>query len=431
MQQFKDYLEEEGLPADGDSEEITIDIIPTLADLRSKNLKYIHVKAGSDFKKAVKVDVVLSEVVRNITLNWYAKVQVLKSGRAVPLSEITSIETGKLLKEHLAFLDWTDLYFSLQNFKNERSWYNLNLSMTELKRILENPDWYVLEIPSAELEVSDFSQVKVWQEIALSLLKSYTERLYNYQKNLYYGSKFEVSILDSTHPNFEIEYRLLIKKSEEQLISRLRELKGKIKANQFSENIRLDANFEFLYNQVHLYQPLVYLGKEGYQEVLKIQPVALNKGERGFVEDLKTFYNKTTGFFTERQVYLLRNLSKRGIGFFEANHFYPDFILWIVSGEKQYVSFVDPKGLRQVQGFMNPKIQLHKKIKSDVQPQLSDKEIELNSFIISPTLYEEVSYWSGRNSIEDFNNHNIFFQHDQRNYYIQMMLEKIVEEIAE
>ena len=37
--------------------------------------------------------------------------------------------------------------------------------------------------------------------------------------------------------------------------------------------------------------------------------------------------------FDDRQVYLLSNLSKgRGIGFFEAGNFYPDFILWQVHG---------------------------------------------------------------------------------------------------
>jgi hypothetical protein len=56
MQQFKDYLEEEGLPTDSDFEKITVDILPTISDLSEKKLKYIRVKDGSNFKRDVLVD---------------------------------------------------------------------------------------------------------------------------------------------------------------------------------------------------------------------------------------------------------------------------------------------------------------------------------------------------------------------------------------
>ena len=41
-----------------------------------------------------------------------------------------------------------------------------------------------------------------------------------------------------------------------------------------------------------------------------------------------------------------RRLSRgRGVGFFEAGNFHPDFIVWQIEGKKQYVNFVDPKGI--------------------------------------------------------------------------------------
>ena len=73
-------------------------------------------------------------------------------------------------------------------------------------------------------------------------------------------------------------------------------------------------------------------------------------------------------------------MSKKGIGFFEANNFFPDFILWLVIGDEQYVSFIDPKGLRQIQGLTDPKIQLHKSIKTTIQPKLNYPDIELTPF---------------------------------------------------
>ena len=67
-----------------------------------------------------------------------------------------------------------------------------------------------------------------------------------------------------------------------------------------------------------------------------------------FVEDLKAFHDGHTDFFETHELYLLRNLSKgRGVGFFEAGNFHPDFILWLLAGLQQQVIFVDPKGIRE------------------------------------------------------------------------------------
>ena len=180
-----------------------------------------------------------------------------------------------------------------------------------------------------------------------------------------------------------------------------------------------------------MYQPLIYIDKGRYEEVLKLQPVPLNKGERDFLEDLKRYFANNTEFFKSKQLYLLRNMSKKGIGFFEANNFFPDFILWLVIGYKQYVSFIDPKGLRQIQGLTDPKILLHKAIKTSIQPKLKDPDIELSSFIISNTPYNQLSHWKGQESMEDFNSNHVLFQKEQRQYYIQIIIDKQFTEHSE
>ncbi|MFN5310153.1 MAG: DEAD/DEAH box helicase family protein [Candidatus Kapaibacterium sp.] len=424
MQQFKDYLEEEGLPTDSDFDKITIDILPTISDLSEKKLKYIRVKDGSNFKRDVLVDAILSEKVPKVLIDWYPKVQVLKSSTLTNVTTVVTIEEGKLENLHIAFLDWNRIYFDIQKFKNERSWYNVNLSVEALKDILLNTDWYTLQIPSTELEINDYSKVTLWHELAISLLKSFIEKLYNYQKNKFYSDKIEVAILDSNNPNFEAEYNFLVKKTEDRLIGKLKELKEIVRKKEFQENFKIDNDFEALYANLHLYQPLIYIDKGRYEEVIKIQPVPLNKGERDFIEDLKLYISNNTDFFQDKQLYLLRNMSKKGIGFFEANNFFPDFILWLVVGDKQYVSFIDPKGLRQIQGLTDPKIELHKSIKTKTQPKLNDPNIELNSFIISNTPYKQLSHWKGQESIDDFNVNHVFFQEEQKQSYIQKILEK-------
>ncbi len=355
-------------------------------------------------------------------LNWYPKVQILQSSKNYKLSEVRSFEEGKLGQEHLAFFNWDDVFFEIEKLKNERSWYNLNLSKENLKNILEQKDWYILYIPKAELEVKNYKQVQLWQEVGTVLLKSAVERIYNYQRSEFEKENLEVVIVGKDNPNFIEEYLLAVKQSEEGLIRKIKELKDVVEKKEFKKSFPIEKDFNAIFYDRHLYLPLLYLGSGYDSETIKIKPLSLNKGESDFIEDLKIFHKGNEGFFKDKELYLLRNRSRKGIGFFEANNFYPDFILWLVQGKKQHLAFIDPKGLRQVQGFSDEKIQLHETIKSKIQPSLAEPDIELSSFIISNTLFTELSHWKGQNSIQDFNKKNIFFQGEQRGEYISLIL---------
>ena len=232
-----------------------------------------------------------------VLLDWYPKVQVLKSSKLTNVTSVINIEEGKLESYHLAFLDWNNIYFDIQKYKKERSWYNVNLSVEALKDILSSPDWYTLQIPSTELEMNNYNKVQLWHELALALLKSFIDRLYNYQKNKFYSDKIEVAILDNNNPNFEKEYNFLVKKSEERLIEKLNELKGIVRVEGFQETFNISNDFDALYAGFHLYQPLMYIDKGRYEEIVKIRPVSLNKGERDFVEDLKLFFKSNARLF--------------------------------------------------------------------------------------------------------------------------------------
>ena len=117
----------------------------------------------------------------------------------------------------------------------------------------------------------------------------------------------------------------------------------------------------------------------------------------------------------------MRNQSKgRGISFFEAGNFYPDFILWLIEGNKQFISFIDPKGLRYVDGWEDPKIRFYQTIK-ERQKSLESKseEVILNSFIISVTPYNDLN-WRGDHSKNEFEEHHVLFQEDGIQYIEKM-----------
>ena len=46
----------------------------------------------------------------------------------------------------------------------------------------------------------------------------------------------------------------------------------------------------------------------------------------------------------------------KGVSFFQADNFHPDFILWIIADGRQYISFVDPKGISRMSGKNDSKI---------------------------------------------------------------------------
>jgi hypothetical protein len=435
MRQFKEYLEEEGLPKNEDRIEF---VLPVIKNLGSKKLKMVRLREGIDFKKDGPKPTLGQPpgyLIRHpVVLDWYPKLEVLASGTGRTNGQAAKRDQCHFEESHLAFLDFDAIYFELQQFKSERGWHNLNLPRNSLRTLLGRKDWYKLFIPKEEMEFRSFQQVLRWQEIAVALLKKYLERYYKFKKQEFEGSHLEYRELSEDDPNFIHEYRLLIEQSREDIVKKLKEIKGLIESGslqeaEFSKLAFEQDSFRSIAFTGHLYQPLIYVGND----VVEVKPVVLeNEGERDFVLDLREFCESSEGkeFLNGKELYLLRNLSRgRGIGFFEAGNFYPDFILWLLVDGKQYVNFIDPKGLRNLEGPEDPKIRFHQTIK-DLERQLGDATVILNSFIISSTPLSQVKWWNGGMREEEFEARNVLFQ-DDRGAYIRKLLNKILEQAKE
>ena len=423
MQQFKEYLDDEGLPSNEDRIEF---ILPVVKNLDGKKLTSIRLKEGVDFKRQgpkPTLDEPNSFLLKHpVLLNWYPKIQSQHSKGVAPTSDIAVLETGEFQDKHLAFMDIDAIYFELQHFKNERAWYNLNLPRQSILKLLRRPDWYRLFIPSAEMEFTRFDRVRHWEEIAVSLLKKYCDRYYKHHKQEWEADYLEYHELREDDPNFVKEYTLLIDQSADAIKTNLETLKAMIESGTFKKDWSF-GNLQALWFGRHLYQPLLHLSKS---QLVEVSPVSLNDGERDFVLDLRKFYEDNRKFFADRELYLLRNVSKRGIGFFEAGNFYPDFILWLLVGKKQFVTFVDPKGLRQLDGgSSNPKIQFYRTIK-DIEARLADPSVTLNSFIVSPTPHKNIPMWGDGMTKAELEKSHVLFQKDDRETYIQKLIGAIV-----
>jgi len=427
MQQFKEYLEDEGLPSNEERIEF---ILPVVKNLGGKKLTSIRLKEGVDFKRQGKkptLDEPNAFLLKHpITLNWYPKIQSQQSKGVVTVTELSTPEEGTFEDKHLAFMDIDSIFFELQHFKNERAWYNLNLPRESILKLLaprpEGKRWYRLYIPSAEMEFTRFDRVRRWEEIAVALLKKYIDRYYKHKKQEWEADHLEYHDLREDDPNFVQEYRLLIDESAETIKQGLIDLKEEINKKKIREKLNV-GNLTAYWFGNHLYQPLLHLSKSN---LIEVSPVSLNDGERDFVLDLKKFHDDNQDFFKDRELFLLRNVSKRGIGFFEAGNFYPDFILWLLVGKKQYVTFVDPKGLRQLDdGSSNPKVQFYRTIK-DIEARLADPAVVLNSFIVSPTPYPNIPMWGEGMTKADLQKCHVLFQKDDKETYIKTLLAKVI-----
>ncbi len=442
MAQFRDFLEEEGLPTDNERIEFLLPIIKNLGTQKLKTIRLkktingVSTEFGDAFRKLGPIPTVdkpdptrepSTEYLQKnqVVLNWYPKIQAMKSGGLVGGDADATPNQTHLTRRHVAFLDLDRLYFELERFKAERGWYNLNLTHEGIAALLADQSWYCLLIPDEELAFDSFERVRLWGEIALALLKKYTERYYTFRKREWELPHLEYRDLDGDDPNFlcvrespdEGYYRILIEESQTEIVEKLKELKALIeKGDLKSWEFR---GLKAIWFGRHLYQPLLYLD----QNIVEISPAPLNKGERQFLEDLKGFHDNAGGFFADKELYLLRNLSKgRGVGFFEAGNFHPDFILWLLVGGRQHVIFVDPKGIRNL-GPTDPKIQFHQTIK-EIEQRLGDANVRLQSFIVSNTPSHTMRmFW--RMDKYAMTARHILFQEEDKDTYVRSMLEVV------
>ena len=460
MRQFREYLEEEGLPANEERAEI---VLPVIRGLGQTRLVTIKLREGIDFKKNGPKPLfgqVPEQLLRHpVVVDWYPKIQAQRSKGAREAGGVAARHQGRLSARHLAFIDWEAVYFALQRLKAERAWHNLDLPRGAARRLFERaadrPDdgtWYTLYVPEDLLAVTDFGRVRVWHEIAVALLSKYCDRFYRSCKAAYEAEHLEYRELAADDPNFFNEYRVLVQRSQEQALATLRALKERIESGGLDGlgDVTFGSGQALVFNP-HLYQPLLCCSQN---DVVEVRPVALNDGERDFVKDLRVLWEREQrreaeggdGLFDSRRLYLLRNQSRgRGVGFFEAGNFYPDFILWLVKGaqstetetrytasvqaERQRVVFIDPKGLRNVEGPNDPKLRFSETIK-ELEARLGDPAVTLDSFIVSRTPLRQLAWWDGGMSELDFEQRHIVFQEPGKTEYVERIIRAVLRDVS-
>lgn len=433
MAQFNAFLEGEGIKKSDDFVEKQLSV---KINLPKTPLIMVKVPDNINFKKDKKTSLIAPVDYKgrtsHVTLDWYPRVATKVSKGVLQTQHNIDLDECSLTQEHLAFMDSNQIYTAIQQLKAERNWYNLNLSRESIKVTLHDSSWYTLYIPKERMQFDSFSRIFEWQEIAIALLKKYCDRFYKHEQDAYEAPFRKYEELAPSDPNFFDEYKLRIDQSEKLILQRITELQEHIKNGTLSD-FNIGGKGDAIVFANHLYSPLLHLKNGVDSDLFKITPTHLNKGEYDFIVDLRTYYQSKPALLEGKEVYLLRNQSKgRGVGFFEAGNFYPDFILWVLDGEKQHVVFVDPKGILRCEGIDDPKLKFFETVKELEEKMRDDglqysEKVEMHSFIVSNTPLSKVRWWTeGLNDIDDFSKRNVLFQYEDQLGYIERIFKGII-----
>ncbi len=419
MAQFREYLKQEGIETD--FEEVRLPIQVQEAFLQ-RGLQVLRLSKPDEFKEE---QVVVLEVDGSVkmSLNLLPRVERLKSEGSQEEEKVTGEDRAKELKDRTFLYDWQRIYYDLLEFKRQKGYHNLSFTVETLRKIIEQASYQVY-CPDGLTAVTSFADIRKLEDVAIAVLRKYVTKFYERKRREWQQDKLELTPLTKDDPNLNFGDYVLRVKSD--FVERVRDL-VKCADEIYKQDVKDFPNIHF---DRHLYQPLLMTDM---QERIESSPPGLNEGEAQFVRDLRTYLQSHKEVLADKEVFLLRNLTRgKGIGFFEADEgeaFYPDFILWVIQDQRQWIIFIDPHGLRMARGgFNDPKIRLHKEIKQ-IEQQLHQQgnpwQVHLDSFIIAQSDYEDTKryFGTGQHSLKEFEEHNILFAKEPN--YIQKLFRKI------
>ncbi len=398
METFKEIIEKEDVPI------YEIPLPTKKMDPFPTDLQIIGLKQGWSFEQELFKLEPTEEL--EIKLDLIPRALIIDGRGDQPLTSTTAQTPHIIRKEILDILDWDSIYYRILEYKNERELFNIAISKEALKQIIYDAR-YKLLCDSELIEPKSFEAIEQTADIVVLLLQKYLNIYYQKKRNAAEKTHIELKPLKQEDDNILTMYRIQLNEEDQMLISNLENLiqTGKI-YNLITEQKLTDglrtyidqtpATLKLAPFKGHLYQPL--LVKQDNSSIVTI-PTGLNTGEATFVEDLKNYLNTHQ---TDAEIYLLRNLTRsKGVGFYEAHSFYPDFIMWIKNAQKQTIVFIDPKGLTHM-GLDDPKLKLHEYLHEQIEKEIGNPNIKLDAFVVSVTPFKDLARLHGPHLTMDY-----------------------------
>lgn len=426
MGAFKDYLQREGVDPDG-YWEFELPLWRN-TELLKQGLVIPDVPDSREFMTSASLVLAADPAVK-VRHDAMPRVSELASHARGLEEHVATVESAPLPipEDLLPLLDWKRLAARLQEFRRAKGWNNLAIS-EDIPRVIladrgvDSEPMAGLIAPSEWLAPRSLTELRRVEDLAGRLLEKYTEKFYRSRQKRYESANMKSARVAEDHANLRQPYIVQVPRSEDVLAKAVQAL-----CNAGEKEIWNEAeHLRNVWFDRHLYQPLlVQKGNEG----VKISPAPLEPSAENFVRKLKDWWKKQPAKWQgANKLFLLRNLSRgSGVGFYEEEGFFPDFILWIVSGTKQRIVFVEPHGLL-MDSPASLKVDLWKRIADYTAAITKEKPgVTFDAWIITPTPYEKLkTRFSGYDDKkgwkrERFHEAHVAFEDDD---YVSFLIEK-------
>ncbi len=381
-----------------------------------RKLYILQTPTDFDFtKQLIKLEID-EDILKEVKIDIRPKVGIAH-GLEVEKAEVLT-EPVTLEKEYLDLLNWDEIYLDILNYKIAQEYFNLSIDKAILKEIVES-NGFGLYATSEQIAVNNFTDLDKFREIVISILEDYIVLFYNSKKRKVLSQELKPIKLTRKHENlslFRESYSIRIKKEKDKkdIIKKIRQL---IKEGDklYKKDLEEIPTVHF---DRHLYTPLVVYGKG--KEYIESSPPKLNEGETEFINTLRKYLKEKQDEFKDEEIFLLRNISRRGVEFYETHGYFPDFIMWRRKKNKQSIGFIDPKGIRNVE---DEKIQLHKTIK-ELEESIGNEDLKLDSVILSVSNYKDIkSQYGKRKTKEEFEQDHVLFLRDDKEKAIEKLFQ--------
>ncbi len=369
------------------------------------------------------------EVAQRVTIDLRNKISIAVSGFNSQVAEDQEIYYKNFLVKFKAFIDINALVMEANRYKLLKGYRNVIIKSFPIEQLIEKGHFNIYSHKN-QFEIEEAISGKI-QNVAISLVKDYINKYYADKEKAFLSKYLTYDMLDySRHVDmFPATHNLIVRVPEKNKKDGfIEELEESIK-EIYEKDTKVLPSLHF---DKHLYSPIASFSDGQKFKEIKTIPVRLNEGERDFLKHLRE-YVAATQQFEGKELFILRNLSAKGLGFFmESSSFYPDFILWVVDDNKQYIYFLDPKGILLGDNhFNNPKIlwckasapELGRKIQSDLLKDEKEITVSISAFILSKTPFIQVRNRWGEGTgttKETFADNNVLFIEDNMEYLLKI-----------
>lgn len=397
--------------------------IPLKFNLKDKwNNKVVTFKKdGSHTFKDYPIAIEAKEnILKRVLVDLRPRVSVAVSGFNSQIAEEGAVYSKNFLIDYYDFINFNELQIECNRYKLARGYNNLMFSRSVLEEIISSAKYEVLS-STGQYGQKEALSGKI-QDVAGYVLKDYISKFYSDKEKDYLTKNLSIEMLTDKHDVFPENRKMVVRvpKNQTDMIKEL--LKDIEKFYQHDVEGIPTLHFDH-----HLYSPIAKWKKGKKYQDIKTVPVKLNEGETEFVEHLRQYLKSVADKLEGKEIYLLRNLSQRGVGFFiESSSFYPDFILWIVEGNKQKIFFLDPKGILNSNNFKDEKIvfcnetiqEINESIQKKIKKEHLDIEVSLNAYILSVTSFDNTKKrWGIQDATKvDFMNNHVLFIEENKSY---------------